>query len=249
MATYSKTNTILLWTRSIDLEKSIRLIAGTYKPKIKIINANKVQDLMKVPAFLIIIDADFFKDVVIKKTTILAKNMLKNSCSLQIVATAKINIPPELKKLVNVAQLNFDKRSLKKLINFHFSKVNGLKIRIHEFNSRIKRLADIYQIRNTSEIKELSKLSRSHSKSERTIMRDLNILKIALSGSKKPSTFDRTTRIVTLYHTWQTKHLIPMTASCKLYGISERTFRRDIKTLVDSLSITLYYNDYEDAYY
>jgi hypothetical protein len=125
MAKYSNTNTILLWTRSTYLEKSIPLIAGTYKPKIKIHRVTKTQDLITVPGFLIIIDADFLTDDVIKKSNAIVKHMVKNNCSMQIFGTTKKNIPKELKELVSEQHYHYDKRFLKKLINFHYCRANG----------------------------------------------------------------------------------------------------------------------------
>jgi DeoR/GlpR family transcriptional regulator of sugar metabolism len=129
-----------------------------------------------------------------------------------------------------------------------YSKIIGLDKRKHEFNDRIRRLSELYEKQKLDESIDLEKLSQVNGKSVRTLRRDLTVLEDVEGLGKSALGVNRSVRIMALYVLWKTNHVIPMAASCRRFGISERTFRRDIKVLEDSLGLRLDYDNYRDGY-
>jgi DeoR/GlpR family transcriptional regulator of sugar metabolism len=123
-----------------------------------------------------------------------------------------------------------------------------LKIRIQEFNSRIKRLCELYEKQKLDEPIDLEKLSQLNGKSVRTLRRDLKLVEEVKILGNSAVGVDRSVRILVLYDLKRFEYVIPMAESCQRFGISVRTFRRDIKVLEDALGWQLDYDNYRDGY-
>lgn len=176
MTTYSTTDTVLLWTSNIEVEKILTDLMLDFN--FKIYKANDVADIIAVPCFLRIVDAIHFNEYILFYGSEV-DDFFKWDDSKFILCDKVSDTLMDLHKSIILRNglTVFSKKTLTPFILRQKNlAIKDKKYRENQYNKRAFRMLFIYKlIQGYNEI-DLGFLAFKFDKSERTINRDLTDL-------------------------------------------------------------------------
>jgi hypothetical protein len=261
MASYSNTNTIIVWSENKELKKYVNEIAKSIG--IHIHAAKNVTDLFAVPCFLKIVDAIHLKEIHIwldNQPELFFDNYLDK---ILYYSKSRYSESRILVQIIEEIPFNISKKYLTEIIEkYNEIAIRWEEVKIKQFKSRAFRVVYLHHIIKTETYLCIADLIRVLNLSERNIRRDIETLKIiypkldigfdkdghrfgmrrmgsrAVSIAKVPNVkekqlHDKIKRIIFLYDILKKGNSINVEKNCAKFDITERTLSRDIKVLRD----------------
>lgn len=173
MKKYSNRNTILLWTKNQHIIKFTSEI--TKELALNIYNVEVETDLIAIPSFLMIVDAENLKDDFLLDFNQIAKHMDSGVRSIFVVGKRLMNLPFHVKLLVTYANRTITKEYLLKIIN----KTRDVKRNVKQdmFKERIHRIIFLYKLLDEGKVIPTKEMGEFFEMSDRTLRRDIKILR------------------------------------------------------------------------
>jgi DNA-binding transcriptional ArsR family regulator len=240
MMKYANNTTIVLWSESAEVRELVERVVTKFFQEVKVYHAERVADLLAVPCFLMILDAQFLT----LKTRVLLEEYFKEEESGQpkmvIIGSFKDELSKTLKNRLILGADLYRNLPVRKLIKAEYAKANGKDQRKSEFQLMIKRVIDTI---------ENNQIDRTEiKKSASTLRRDLELIERAEILSKSPEPCKRAERIIAIYLYLKEHFRLSRSFACDRFGISVRTLNRDLEVLRKALGITFYYDDFDECY-
>jgi hypothetical protein len=261
MASYSNTNTIIVWSENRELKKYVNEIAKSMG--IHIHAAKNVTDLFAVPCFLKIVDAIHLKEILIS-----FENEPEGYFNLHLdkiiyYGKSRYSESRILAQIIEEIPINISKKYLIEIIEkYNEIAIKWEEVKIKQFKSRAFRVVYLHHIIETETYLCIDELIHTLDLSERNVRRDIETLKViypkldigfdknghrfsmrrmgarAVSITKTPNVkekqlHDKIKRIIFLYDILKKGNDINVLKNCAKFGITERTLGRDIKVLRD----------------
>ncbi len=260
MKTYSNTNTIIVWSTNKDILNHTKVIAKELK--FQIYTPARWQDVLAVPCFLIIIDADLLSDELMEMYNEVAAWMNQNECRIIVIGKIKKSIPGSIKKLILEAPYNISKKYLIGIIKPQLKSSKKENKLMELFKKRIYRIIYLYKRFEKKEKVYLDKACHYFDIGEKSLSRDVKILNSLFAGwsiettedddgkylynyatsvpkiSKKQSKIKvlmnkKAYSIVQLHGMLEKNEKVYVNKVCKHFHIVDRTLRRYIRILND----------------
>lgn len=176
MKNYSITNTIAVWSDNIEIIKYTKAIADELK--LIILEPDHVADLIAIPCFLKIIDAKNFDKLYKELGDTRDEFFLHDDCKIAIYGNSRIDKQWIPKNLIEEIPFVLSKKYFSKLIKQELdSAIKEDGYRKKQFKKRIFRIISLYHIHENGENINIEKVSSRFDIDNRTVRRDLEVLK------------------------------------------------------------------------
>jgi hypothetical protein len=261
MASYSNTNTIIVWSENKELKKYVNDIAKSMG--IHIHTPKDINDFFAVPCFLKIVDAIHLKEILISFENGQEGYFNLHLDKILYYGKSRYSESRILAQIIEEIPFNISKKYLTEIIE----KCNKIAIKWEEikskqFKSRAFRVVYLHHIIKTETYLCIADLIRILNASERNVRRDIETLKVIypkldigfdknghrfsmrrmgsravsinkIHNVKEKQLHDKIKRIVFLYDILKKGNSINAVKNCAKFGITDRTLGRDIKVLRD----------------
>lgn len=235
---YEQNQTILIWSDQAEVVETLEHVVATSFKKAKIFIAERREDLVAVPCFLIIMEGKYLD--------IATLDMLEEMLNLEDSTQPRIvirglcvqEIPESLKKRVLIGVDLYKYLPVRKLIRKEYDQANSLGGRKDAFIGMISRIIQTI-LNEEGDLNEVSKSS---------LYRDQKIIEKASVLSGSPSPCKRPERIVAIFLYMNRNTYLSRSFACESFGITERTLNRDLAILGEVLTVDPYYDDSNGCY-